>query len=56
MKEAWGTSDNRAAALVEFFGRLSVEQADAVRDALRVVQLNGVRIDSPAQQAGSPER
>src|SRR5919107_854203 len=30
MKEAWGTSDNRAAALVEFFGRLSVEQADAV--------------------------
>ena len=56
MKEAWAASDNGAAALVEFFGRMSAEQADALRDALRVVQLNGIRVDSPEQQAGSSER
>lgn len=56
MKEAWAASDNGAAALVEFFGRMSAGQADALRDALRVVQLNGIRVDSPEQQAGSSER
>ncbi|MCX2970733.1 BlaI/MecI/CopY family transcriptional regulator [Streptomyces sp. TRM70308] len=44
MNEAWSRSDNAAATLVAFFGMLSPEQADALRDALRVVQLNGVRL------------
>ncbi len=56
MKEAWAASDNLAAALVEFFGRLSAEQADAVRDALRVVQLGGVSVDSPEQHPGGTGR
>jgi len=46
MNEAWSSSDNAAAALVEFFGRMTPEQLDALRDALRVVHLNGVRIES----------
>ncbi|MCH6161843.1 BlaI/MecI/CopY family transcriptional regulator [Streptomyces marispadix] len=47
MNEAWASSDNAAAALVEFFGRMTPEQLDAVRDALRVVQLNDVHVDVP---------
>ncbi|OEU90581.1 CopY family transcriptional repressor [Streptomyces abyssalis] len=47
MNEAWASSDNAAAALVEFFGRMTPEQLDAVRDALRVVQLNDVHVDAP---------
>ncbi|GAB3657863.1 BlaI/MecI/CopY family transcriptional regulator [Streptomyces sparsus] len=43
MNEAWSASDNEAAALVAFFGMMSPEQVEALRDALRVVQLNGVR-------------
>jgi predicted transcriptional regulator len=39
MHEAWQTSDNLAAALVAFFGMMSAEQREAVRDAMRVVQL-----------------
>lgn len=39
MNEAWSASDNAAAALVAFFGMMSPEQAEALRDALRVVQI-----------------
>jgi predicted transcriptional regulator len=45
--EAWAASDNLAAALVDFFGMMSAEQTDALRDALRVVPLRGVHLDGP---------
>ncbi|WP_438486039.1 BlaI/MecI/CopY family transcriptional regulator [Streptomyces sp. S186] len=38
MNEAWSTSDNPAAALVAFFGMMSPEQRQALRDALRMAQ------------------
>ncbi|WP_433891586.1 BlaI/MecI/CopY family transcriptional regulator [Streptomyces sp. CA-111067] len=38
MNEAWSASDNPAAALVHFFGMMSPEQREAVRDALRIIQ------------------
>ncbi|MDX3076561.1 BlaI/MecI/CopY family transcriptional regulator [Streptomyces sp. NPDC088354] len=38
MHEAWAASDNPAAALVAFFGMMSAEQREALRDAMRVVQ------------------
>ncbi|MDD9377994.1 BlaI/MecI/CopY family transcriptional regulator [Streptomyces sp. ZAF1911] len=47
MNEAWSTSDNPAAALVAFFGMMSAEQREALRDAVRIVQ--------PAEPEGSPE-
>lgn len=37
MNEAWSQSDNPAAALVAFFGMMSAEQHDALRDAMRIV-------------------
>jgi predicted transcriptional regulator len=37
MHEAWSRSDNPAAALVAFFGMMSAEQREALRDAMRVV-------------------
>jgi predicted transcriptional regulator len=46
MHEAWSTSGNSAPALVDFFGMMSAEQSAALRDALRVVQLSGVRVDT----------
>ncbi|MFD8594803.1 BlaI/MecI/CopY family transcriptional regulator [Kitasatospora sp. NPDC059646] len=36
MNDAWATSDNPAAALVHFFGMMSPEQREWLRDALRV--------------------
>lgn len=45
MNEAWSTSDNPAAALVAFFGMMSAEQREALRDAVRIVQ--------PAEPEGS---
>ncbi|MER5862310.1 BlaI/MecI/CopY family transcriptional regulator [Kitasatospora sp. NPDC002040] len=39
MNDAWATSDNPAAALVHFFGLMSPEQREALRDALRVTAL-----------------
>nr|WP_277611462.1 BlaI/MecI/CopY family transcriptional regulator [Streptomyces scabichelini] len=36
MHEAWSQSDNPAAALVAFFGMMSPEQREALRDALRI--------------------
>ncbi len=40
MNDAWATSDNPAAALVHFFGLMSPEQREALRDALRVAALD----------------
>ncbi|GFH39200.1 BlaI/MecI/CopY family transcriptional regulator [Streptomyces pacificus] len=50
MNEAWSKSDNPAAALVAFFGMMSPEQRQALRDAIRVVQRD------PALQDPEPER
>lgn len=47
MNEAWSTSDNPAAALVAFFGMMSAEQREALRDAVRIVQ--------PAEPEGAAE-
>jgi predicted transcriptional regulator len=38
MNDAWSQSDNPAAALVAFFGMMSEEQQQALRDAVRIVQ------------------
>lgn len=46
MNEAWSASDNPAAALVAFFGMMSPEQRHALRDAVRMVQ-----VDAPAEDA-----
>ncbi|MEU3407889.1 BlaI/MecI/CopY family transcriptional regulator [Streptomyces sp. NPDC006670] len=51
MNEAWSTSDNPAAALVAFFGMMSPEQREALRDAVRIVQHD--EPEPPA--AGAPE-
>ncbi|MFI1300319.1 BlaI/MecI/CopY family transcriptional regulator [Streptomyces noursei] len=40
MNEAWSASDNPAAALVAFFGMMSPEQRQALRDAVRMVQVD----------------
>src|SRR4051794_25643411 len=37
MNEAWSRSDNPAAALVAFFGMMSADQREALRDAMRIV-------------------
>lgn len=53
MNEAWSTSDNPAAALVAFFGMMSAEQREALRDAVRVVQYDGESApDAPAEPPG----
>lgn len=52
MNDAWSQSDNAAAALVAFFGMMSPEQAEALRDALRVVDVPGVRTDGPGEPRG----
>ncbi len=48
MNDAWATSDNPAAALVHFFGLMSPEQREALRDALRVAALFPAGPDSAA--------
>lgn len=56
MNDAWAESDNAAAALVAFFGMMSAEQTEALRDALRVVDVAGVTLtarDEPAGSAGA---
>ncbi|MFB6888682.1 BlaI/MecI/CopY family transcriptional regulator [Kitasatospora sp. NPDC056327] len=59
MNDAWATSDNPAAALVHFFGLMSPEQREALRDALRVTALfppDPVAGDSPrAGTASGPD-
>ncbi|MCX5585313.1 BlaI/MecI/CopY family transcriptional regulator [Streptomyces erythrochromogenes] len=50
MNEAWSTSDNPAAALVAFFGMMSAEQREALRDAVRVVQYDDESVpEAPAE-------
>ncbi|MEV4439825.1 BlaI/MecI/CopY family transcriptional regulator [Streptomyces sp. NPDC049577] len=51
MNEAWSLSDNPAAALVAFFGMMSAEQREALRDAIRVAQLDG-----PEEPPATPGR
>ncbi|MEU6315744.1 BlaI/MecI/CopY family transcriptional regulator [Streptomyces sp. NPDC047014] len=51
MNEAWSTSDNPAAALVAFFGMMSAEQREALRDAVRIVQHDD---ESAAESAPEP--
>jgi predicted transcriptional regulator len=53
MNEAWSHSDNPAAALVAFFGMMSAEQRDALRDAMRIVSPDAPEVgDHPADDAG----
>ncbi|WP_411137087.1 BlaI/MecI/CopY family transcriptional regulator [Streptomyces sp. C10] len=54
MNEAWSASDNPAAALVAFFGMMSPEQRHALRDAVRMVQIDEPAED-PEQQAQEAE-
>ncbi|MEV5600406.1 BlaI/MecI/CopY family transcriptional regulator [Streptomyces sp. NPDC052299] len=56
MNEAWSLSDNPAAALVAFFGMMSAEQREALRDAMRIV-LPALPEDgaAPADGAGDAE-
>lgn len=55
MNEAWSTSDNPAAALVAFFGMMSAEQREALRDAVRVVQYDdGSGADAAPEPAAPP--
>jgi predicted transcriptional regulator len=49
MNDAWAESDNPAAALVAFFGMMSPEQTEALRDALRVGDVPGVQVVSPEE-------
>ncbi|MEV6023728.1 BlaI/MecI/CopY family transcriptional regulator [Streptomyces sp. NPDC052036] len=48
MNDAWSQSDNPAAALVAFFGMMSDEQRQALRDAMRIVRPSSV----PEQEDG----
>jgi predicted transcriptional regulator len=55
MSEAWSASDNAAAALVEFFSRMTPQGTEALRDALRVVSVPGITLDAPgAGSTGTP--
>jgi predicted transcriptional regulator len=49
MNDAWSQSDNPAAALVAFFGMMSEEQRQSLRDAVRIVQG-----PEPAETAAEP--
>ncbi|MEU7086748.1 BlaI/MecI/CopY family transcriptional regulator [Streptomyces achromogenes] len=53
MNDAWSQSDNPAAALVAFFGMMSEEQRQALRDAVRIVQ--GPEETREAPEARQPE-
>ncbi|QKW07255.1 BlaI/MecI/CopY family transcriptional regulator [Streptomyces sp. NA04227] len=44
MNEAWSQSDNPAAALVAFFGMMSQEQREALRDAVRIAHVPEIRV------------
>ncbi|MEW2549661.1 BlaI/MecI/CopY family transcriptional regulator [Streptomyces sp. NPDC047002] len=55
MNEAWSKSDNRAAALVAFFGMMSPEQRQSLEDAVRIVQGGGDESARNAEgAAGAP--
>ncbi|MGC5565211.1 BlaI/MecI/CopY family transcriptional regulator [Streptomyces sp. FR-108] len=51
MNDAWTQSDNPAAALVAFFGMMSPQQREALRDAVRIVQ----GPETPAPQNTPPQ-
>ncbi|MFI9051823.1 BlaI/MecI/CopY family transcriptional regulator [Streptomyces sp. NPDC053427] len=55
MNEAWSASDNPAAALVAFFDMMSPEQRHALRDAVRMVQIDDPESAAPAEQT-APEQ
>jgi predicted transcriptional regulator len=57
MNEAWSKSDNRAAALVAFFGMMSSEQRRALEDAVRMVRTDRSQEDGPEErpQEDGPE-
>lgn len=55
MNEAWSTSDNPAAALVAFFGMMSAEQREALRDAVRIVQHDDEAADAVIAAADAAE-
>ncbi|MER5744197.1 BlaI/MecI/CopY family transcriptional regulator [Streptomyces sp. NPDC002225] len=54
MNEAWSRSDNPAAALVAFFGMMSAEQREALRDAMRVVRPDRSEGAAPDGPGGEP--
>ncbi|WP_380278394.1 BlaI/MecI/CopY family transcriptional regulator [Kitasatospora purpeofusca] len=56
MNDAWATSDNPAAALVHFFGLMSPEQREALRDALRVAALSPSDPAAPDSPESGSER
>lgn len=54
MNEAWSRSDNPAAALVAFFGMMSAEQREALRDAIRIVGHDGEAPRRPPRRKRTP--
>ncbi|MFF9097272.1 BlaI/MecI/CopY family transcriptional regulator [Streptomyces sp. NPDC014802] len=54
MNDAWSQSDNPAAALVAFFGMMSDEQRQALRDALRIIRDGGEEPVSETAEAPRP--
>jgi predicted transcriptional regulator len=52
MNDAWSQSDNPAAALVAFFGMMSEEQRQALRDAVRIVQGPESTQEPPSAETG----
>ncbi|MEU7414078.1 BlaI/MecI/CopY family transcriptional regulator [Streptomyces sp. NPDC042638] len=54
MNDAWSQSDNPAAALVAFFGMMSEEQRQALRDAVRIVQGPEETREAPAVRQQEP--
>jgi predicted transcriptional regulator len=55
MNDAWSQSDNPTAALIAFFGMMSEEQREALRDAIRIVQGPETRAPGPETRAPGPE-
>lgn|GEM_PF-244638 len=55
MNDAWATSDNPAAALVHFFGMMTPEQQEALRDALRVLSPETDPDPGPSGADADPE-
>ncbi|MEU7422530.1 BlaI/MecI/CopY family transcriptional regulator [Streptomyces sp. NPDC040750] len=56
MNDAWSQSDNPAAALVAFFGMMSEEQRQALRDAVRIVQGPEETREAPEGRPQAPQR
>lgn len=55
MNEAWSRSDNPAAALVAFFGMMSAEQRQALRDAMRIVRPDLLGSSEPRTREATDE-